>query len=414
MVIAMSEYKDKNIMTFPVFCLLLYFTAEYARIPLLGPLKLALAGQVLLLGCLLNSVRRIKGLFHESYFRYYIYMLVIMALHVFLARNNYWAFLQLRLMLSYFIIALSCYVYLDTEKKLLFIISFILSIHFFAAVNDIAGAHIVGNSGPLGDENDFALAMNVATPLAFFIGYGLHGIRRYIFWACAVFLVIGNVIAGSRGGFVGFACVVLCCIPFFKSRVKAVSAIFLLSLALWLFIPQSYRDDIISIKDEGTVETGTTGYGRMQVWELAWVIFKHHPVLGVGQGNVNRYLTDYTDESSAQDYWSSRPSQWGRATHSVYFTVIPELGIVGFFLFFLMVKRCFRGVGEVIRSRGLDCGIAQWIYIGLLVGLVGYLTTGIFISAFYYPQFWNFAPLILVASGFYQNNKNHIIGASVT
>jgi hypothetical protein len=396
---------NNKLLTFPIFCIVLYLIAEYARIAFLGPLKLALVAQILLAAYFLKRFDRIREVTRDRYFRYYFLLLLLMLFHVFFARNNYWAFMQFRLMITYFIISLACCLFLDSEKKLYLIISIFIFIHLLGALNWLFGMSLIGQSGPLGDENDFALAMNVAMPLSFFFGLINHGIKRMFYWTTCILLIMGNVVAGSRGGFIGLISVVALCIPFLKSKVKAMVVVGLVAVVFWFSIPESYKSDILSIASETKVETGTTGYGRTQVWDLAWHVFEHHPVVGVGQGGINFYLGEYVEEGDSADYWRIRPGQGGRATHSIYFTLLPELGLVGCILFALMIKSNIDNIRLVrINALGNYVGTA-YIAIGLGVGMTGYLVTGIFLSAFYYPQFWNISAFLLSANYILKNKE---------
>ena len=393
----MHTLNNDKVFTFPIFCLVLYLIAEYARIALLGPLQLALVAQLFLAIYFFRSSNQIKEVIRDRYFKYYFILLTIMVFHIFFARNNYWAFMQFRLMITYLIITLSCCLYIDTEKKFYFIISVFVFIHLLAALNWLLGMSFIGRSGPLGDENDFALAMNVVTPVCFFLGLAHRGVKRLYFWGSAVILIIGNVVTASRGGFVGLACVAAFCIPFLKAKFKALLILCLAAVVFWFSIPDTYKDRIYSIKAETSEETGGSGYGRTQVWDLAWHVFLHHPLLGVGQGGINYYLGEYVDESSSAEYWAKRRGQNGRAAHSVYFTLLPELGLIGGTLFILMLKSNIDKIREIRAHAQIDHGLIKYICIGLVVGLVGYLTSGIFLSAFYYPQFWNISAFVLSA-----------------
>lgn len=393
-----SQYQEEGkVLTFPIFCLILYFVTEYARIEVLGPLQLALVSQIFLLLSLLKDISRVQEIITDKYFKFYFYLLILMVFHIVFARNNYWAFMQFRLMITYLIVTLSCCVFLDTERKLRFIISLFVFIHLLAGLNWALGLSLIGNSGPLGDENDFALAMNVVMPISFFLGLNAQGFKRFYYWIGCIILITGNVIAGSRGGFIGLVCVAGLCLLSLKSKLKALLVACAAAAVFWMCIPDSYKDDIYTISSETSQETGTTGYGRTQVWDLAWRVFVHDPIVGVGQGNINYRLGDYVEESSAADYWKDRPGQSGRATHSVYFTVLPELGLIGTMLFILMVKSNFDKCKKMRTDTVSEQQFLKYLSTGLIIGLVGYLTTGVFLSALYYPQIWNLSAFILAS-----------------
>lgn len=393
--------KEKTIV-FPVICLIFYLVAEYAKIQILGPLQLALVAQIALVICFAGKINKIKEIVDDNYFKYYLVLLLIMASHVFFARNNYWAYMQIRLMVTYLIVGISFCLFLNTEKKIYLFVSVYIFIHLIAALSWIFGWSFMGHSGVLGDENDIALAMNVVMPISFFLGLGSRGVKRYCFWGSAIVFIMANTVAGSRGGFVGLACTAVFCMLFLKTKMKGLIILCISVAVFWVSIPDSYKNRIYSIKSETSQETGSTGYGRMQVWRLALNVFGDFPLIGVGQGNIPWYLGDYIDVNDSDSYWNDKPGQGGRQSHSVYFTILPELGLIGTLLFALMIRNVVGKVKDIKAKSVNDENILKYMSFGLVVGMIGYLTSGIFLSALYYPQFWNISALILAVYSLYK------------
>jgi O-antigen ligase len=108
----------------------------------------------------------------------------------------------------------------------------------------------------------------------------------------------------------------------------------------------------------------------------------------------------------------------GFAAHSLYFTLLAELGIAGFLIFGAILwfnwKDIRRIIGQTRRRKPervvlhettalpadtefLDDSNCLRLYAhGTLAGLLGYLTSGIFLSVFAYPHFWIFTALVAV------------------
>ncbi len=127
-------------------------------------------------------------------------------------------------------------------------------------------------------------------------------------------------------------------------------------------------------------------------------MFADNPVLGVGQGNFPWRIMEYEDREGYHGrFHGSRPA------HSIYFTLLPELGIIGTVIFFLLVKKNFATIRRVRRYardefKHVNTEQAQYydnIGLGLMGAFVGYFFSGIFLSVLYYPHFWVFLALPL-------------------
>lgn len=101
--------------------------------------------------------------------------------------------------------------------------------------------------------------------------------------------------------------------------------------------------------------------------------------------------------------WQTK-SLAGRQAHSLYFTLLPELGLVGVIIFGSMIYLNYRDtrvsqfLPAVPRSMSLrpdrkpvkDEQVVRATLFGnaILGGMIGYLATSAFISTLYYPTFW--------------------------
>lgn len=162
--------------------------------------------------------------------------------------------------------------------------------------------------------------------------------------------------------------------------------------------PQEYWDRISSITDDSTMETGTAGQ-RMFTWGIGWEMFQANPIFGVGQGNFPWTIGEYLGGRT----WQTK-SLGGRQAHSLYFTLLPELGLVGVIIFGSMIYLNYRDtrVGQFLHAASRNCNrpldkstvkdeqVGRAILFGnaILGGMIGYLATSAFISTLYYPTFW--------------------------
>jgi O-antigen ligase len=125
----------------------------------------------------------------------------------------------------------------------------------------------------------------------------------------------------------------------------------------------------------------------------------------VGPGNYNTHVAKYH---------VSGAKAWGRAVHSLYLTVIPEMGIIGIICFLgilagnVQSHRFIRKVysryqsnwenGTVELTDGFNENLLRSkrlyvIALGLSGAMIAYLITGMFISVLWYAYFWNFSAL---------------------
>lgn len=402
--------------------LMLYLFFEYGRpqglIPALGFLRpgIVLIG---LLGIYLLVSRNVK--FESIQSKCMLGFLILSAIHVPIALNNYWAFQGVKVFLIYLIVFLSISRFIDSFKKLFLFINLWIGINIVCAFVGLKHGGKVPFSGFMDDENDFALAMNMVMPFAYFMFLGADSIKKKILYlsACGLFIA-ANVASISRGGFVGLVSV----IPyyFYKTPKKLLATLIITIMVgvLYLTAPATYWDRVRSIKEEN-IEKGT-GESRWYLWKHAWKVFLDHPLIGVGPGNVSFHLTRY----QAEEEVLYRRSLFGRPVHSLYLTLIPEMGLVGILLFSVMLyyshndaRKIFKKEKDLFLQREetrikLDSETLimkqlrelRFISLGINGALLGYLVSGGFISVFYYPHFWILTAVMVASMNNFRRNFN--------
>jgi O-antigen ligase len=339
-----------------------------------------------------------KASFVNKQTRLWIALLVFMALWVPFATNNYHAVMHLKDNALYFFFYLGIVTFVNTTDRMQKLILTWLGVHTVLAVNGMLHQGR-GVGGWLGDENDFGMEMNVAIPVAFFMYQGAKNKgSKFLYVGLLGIFVMSLVATSSRGGFIGLLAVGAYC--WLYSPRKIMSLILGLCLAGLVLIaaPQEYWDRIGTITDDSTMETGTAGQ-RMFTWGIGWDMFLANPVFGVGQGNFPWTIGEYLGGRT----WQTK-SLAGRQAHSLYFTLLPELGLVGVIIFGSMVYFNYKDtrVKDLIprmpsriagRREGSDIEdiqISRATLYGnaILGGMIGYLATSTFISTLYYPTFW--------------------------
>lgn len=265
-------------------------------------------------------------------------------------------------------------------------------IWFWVALMTYQGAWSIthggrGTGGFLGDENDVALACGTAVALAFF---GVSRLRGRVRWGCLIALVtliLGIVSSMSRGGFVGLVAVGVYCLAKSRHKLRALLVVGSFVIAVPLFAPSEYIDEIRSIQDTGS----GTAESRFFLWEAAIHMWLEHPIRGVGGKNSSFLVGSYQPDG----YGVQNRSWSGTSIHSVYFELLSEHGIVGVALVTFLIGYQFWNVRRLIRHLRRTPGVpralrreVEVLAFGLNGGLVGFLAAGAFLSVLYYPYLW--------------------------
>lgn len=254
----------------------------------------------------------------------------------------------------------------------------------------------VGIGSFLGDENDFALTLNMA--LAYAVALLIMErkmILRLPLLAAIVTMLIAIVATSSRGGFIGLISVAAMLVLRLQKKMVSSVVIGALAMAFVLAAPPSYWKEMSTIRT--STDEDDTGHARFYFWGIAWQMFLDHP-LGVGPGNYGFNAPSY--ETRLEKGRGNHV--WGRVSHSLYFTVLPELGVVGAVVFAALVisgvrtrrriaRTCKAALQPNTSSSHETRDRIRWLLQTVAcmdVSLVAFLTTGAFLSVLYYPHFW--------------------------
>ena len=239
------------------------------------------------------------------------------------------------------------------------------------------------------DPNDAALALGMGIPFVFYALYqtNLSIKRRFFYCAVLVIVLTGIIVTSSRGGFLGMVAGLLAIWWMSSNRLKTMMlglVGMLIAGGLFLsFIPDSYKNEVQSISDT----EDSTRVERLRTWEIGWEMFKANPILGIGAGNFANTSHLYQHKTS---WWTgNEKSLSGRSAHSLYFQVIPELGLVGVFFYgYIMCVLPLRLLRIVKRFDVTDLKQFQIKLFcqALIASMAAYAVAGVFISVAYYPH----------------------------
>jgi O-antigen ligase len=388
------DISDRVKFTFPYVVVLSYLFIEFARpqdwLPPLNALHMgAMVSIAGVLAVVFNrpSIPRLG--------KYMFAFLGLMAFGVPFAVNDYQAFVTTKnfaILLVGSIIPLMVFVKSYAQARNLFRFWIFVNI-WLALYGLIHQGRGIGSF--LGDENDFCIVTNMIAPFAFFLLPVASSWLEKLFLGGSLALFLAASVASlSRGGFLGLVATGIFCWLLSPRKVASALAIVLVATLVFLASPPSYWKEMNTIKT--STNENDTGYYRLYYWGIAWKEFLDHPIMGVGPYNFQFQTTDYESEHEKE----RGHHMWGRVAHSLYFTLLPEYGIIGTLLYFGIViagcrdrarlRKRYRTIVRAGPSPKVH-GQLRTLYhltLALDASLIAFLVTGAFISVLYYPHFW--------------------------
>ena len=378
----------------PLSLLLYYLVLEYARpqelLPFLRVLRLpAITSLFLAYFIVFSNKSRLKDKQNTPF----LFLLGLMVIHGPIAVNNYWALMWFLIMTGNFIIFLALIQYVDSPDKYNKLLKYWMAIHVFLAVVGIFNDGR-GMGGFLADENDFCMTMNMIIPFSFFFAMNASGKKKYFYIILSGVFLFAIILSKSRGGFVGLLAAFTYCWLRTKRKVLMALIIGLLAVFAVIIAPSTYWDRIHSITQEGA-EKGT-GEERLYTWKIGWHMFLGNPIIGVGQGNFPYVFKKYELLVTGSDDPFYGRSVAGREAHSIYITMLSELGIIGTCIFIGMIINMFKDLKRIrVRSFYRKNNVSPPVFnnnyffaLALEGALIAFLVSGAFISVLYYPNLW--------------------------
>lgn len=225
----------------------------------------------------------------------------------------------------------------------------------FSSTTIAAGAKEARFSAENWDANDLALVLALAIPLAVYVAS--KRTRWTTTWLARGYLILGPVaviLTSSRSGIVVTA-IALCALPLFLRRQTPTAKLAMVLVLIcggylaWNYAPQQSWDRLSTLLS--SVRAGDLN-GRELTWQAALRSFGSNCLVGVGAGAF---------QSGIGTYYTA---------HNTFLAVLVEQGLVGFFIFSVILCGAVFGIG---RLKGED----RWMCISLLLcWAVGVFTLG--------------------------------------
>lgn len=384
---ALQRVRESTPTSFGFFLVIFFLILEYGRpqdkVSAISALRPTLILSVLMVFAWFKSGKFRTVASPQTF--HMVLMLFLLALHVPFATNNFWAYTVTEGFLLLLPLCISIILFVDNFEKLRSFMKWWTFLTIYIAVNGILGAGIAGSSF-LSDENDFSLLMNVMLPFALclFI-YEQKMARKLMYLAASLLCAVSVVASSSRGGFVGLVAVLAVIWLASPRKILSLVLVGILAAGVYVASDKKYWDRMSTIEntDQGTAKA------RIDSWQAGWDMFKDNP-LGVGPGNFPVRFEEYQPDSFTR-------GMWGRQAHSLWFTLLPELGIPGLLLYLSLLRLNLRDLWYLRKLPREDDNsrFAYFLSVAFVASLAGYFASGTFLSVLYYPHYWYLTAMIV-------------------
>lgn len=233
--------------------------------------------------------------------------------------------------------------------------------------------------GLAGDPNYYAVTVVLWTPL---ILLWLIGNRprweKLLCLLCLAPILVGFILAASRGGFLGLAAALLLMIWYARRRARAFVIVALLMVPV-LLAPGNGAVHRLLHPDYS--DTDSTQY-RLELWQAAENVFLEHPIVGEGMGHFQPWIMA----------GGQRINLPFHVAHNTYVGLLADLGLAGTIPFIVLLLAAQIRLRRLIRTMKdpltPDEQLLRRVALGLRAGLLGYMVCAFFLSTLWQQVFW--------------------------
>jgi probable O-glycosylation ligase (exosortase A-associated) len=268
-----------------------------------------------------------------------------------------------------------------------------LSFSFFSIKSGIMGilnggrAIIRGPGGMLADNNDFSLALSMAVPMLYHLGWSERRPEiRKVFWFALPLTVVTIGLTRSRGGFLSVAAAIGMLVWRSKNRLHGILIAALVMFAGLLAAPAAYKERLLTMF-EPTQEGSAAS--RLRAWGIATRMALDNPVLGVGMYKFQQHYVRY--------HPGYQPGENIIVAHSSYFQIWAECGTLALLLYFSLILGTFVTCWRV-RAEARKRYHSSWIihYASMFeASLVAFLVGSTFLNRAHFDLFYHWVALVI-------------------
>ena len=386
--------------------MVLYLIVDYGRPQDILPIGILYPGVItivlLTLYTLFNA--RLFELLQFRQMKDIFLFLILLAAYIPFAVNNRYAFNIFTLMMVYGIFIITVLYVVDSVDVLRKFFLLYILIMIYQSIYGIFHRGF-GSGNYFKDENDLSLYINMVIPFCYFLIPASPKARnKFILFIGLCVGLITDVICFSRGAFVGLVVIGLVILYYSKKRILTLLTVLLIGVIFYIatqtvtgFILPSikssrvnnYWDEMNTILD---LDKGSANE-RILIWKAAWRMFLDNP-WGVGGNNFLVRIQEY----QGNDF---QRGMWGKAAHSLWFTLLPEMGIIGVILYLRLIYSNYRDILFLTKAKcesASDTKYLNMLGFSFLASLAGFFTSGSFLSVLYYPHYWYLTGIIMASA----------------
>lgn len=250
------------------------------------------------------------------------------------------------------------------------------------------GAQILrGPGGMLADNNDFSLAMSMAVPMLFHLGWTERRPEiKKVFWFALPLTIMTVGLTRSRGGFLSVSAAIGLLVWRSKNRVLGMIVAFFVMVAGLLAAPPEYKERLMTIFEPSKEGSASS---RLKAWGIATRMAMDNPVLGVGMYRFRSHYKEYNPTYT--------PGEEIIVAHSSYFQIWAECGTPALLLYFSLILGSFMTCWRV-RAAARRRYHSSWIinYASMFeASLVAFVVGSAFLNRAHFDLFYHWVAIIL-------------------
>jgi probable O-glycosylation ligase (exosortase A-associated) len=228
---------------------------------------------------------------------------------------------------------------------------------------------IFGPGGAFEDNNDYALLLDVAAPIAFYVARGEQNrwLRRGCY-ALSVMMMITVLFTLSRGGFLGLCVIALGLAAKSKYKVPGLLAVILVGSITFALLPSQIAERVSTIRTASA--TDQSAQMRFDSWWVSLQIIADHPLLGVGPRNMLGLYSRYLQTENV------------RVAHNSFLQMAVDAGLPALLMFLGVIVLSYlrlRRTRQILKTRAPDSRLITYSH-GLEIALFAYFVSGNFLS----------------------------------
>lgn len=248
------------------------------------------------------------------------------------------------------------------------------------------GHRVAGLGGSLTDNNLLALGMVMALPiLLYFYNTFENKYAKYIALSSFLLTVLTVIASNSRGGFLALAVLAVWYIVATRRKFVAFAAIAVSIFLISLLAQDSWFDRISTIQ---TASDDQSFMNRVAAWRVSLAIGLSNPIFGGGFSGVQIPWIWDTYKFMPSIFDVDMTLFGPKASHSIYFQVLSDLGFVGLFFFLSLLASVYFN-RKIIRNKIKKHNRADLIWAidladAIFLSILAYMAGGAGVSLTYY------------------------------